>query len=409
MFLHVFRYRLLNLVRARWCVGWNLAFPILIATAFFFGFGSLLQNDPDALQVVPVALVAAEDSSAAADSAAANGKTALTGGDLTAGTAAGTASAFAGMVRSLGETGENQLFTVTEAADQAEAEQLLADGKVDGIYVDGAEPSLIVRENGMNQTILSEFLNEYTNNAAIMKQAAESNPAGVETAAKVLSQNLEFVTEKKFEGASDTSPFLQYFYALIGMACLYGSWITTSIVESSTANQSKRGARYECAPVPKWISILSGSLAGLIFVYGSVLVLIFYIRVILRVQIGSMLVPMLVTALLGAMSGVATGLFIGVVTGKNTGLKVGIPIMYSMLCCFLGGMMYGSMKQIIEVKAPLINRLNPAALIGDSLYTANTYGITARYYTDCLYLLAISAACAVISILLLRRRNYAAV
>ena len=57
MFLHVFRYRLLTLLRQKWSVGWNVVFPLVLATAFFLGFGNMIKDDPDAFSSIPVAYV----------------------------------------------------------------------------------------------------------------------------------------------------------------------------------------------------------------------------------------------------------------------------------------------------------------------------------------------------------------
>ena len=71
--------------------------------------------------------------------------------------------------------------------------------------------------------------------------------------------------------------------------------------------------------------------------------------------------------------------------------------------------MYSGMKQIIEVNAPFLNRINPAALISDCFYALNSYGIGERYYRDCLYMFIMSAVFLTVSAILLRRRNYASI
>ena len=45
----------------------------------------------------------------------------------------------------------------------------------------------------------------------------------------------------------------------------------------------------------------------------------------------------------------------------------------SIFCAFLAGLMIGSMKDIIEKHVPVINRVNPAALIADSFYCICVY------------------------------------
>ena len=100
---------------------------------------------------------------------------------------------------------------------------------------------------------------------------------------------------------------------------------------------------------------------------------------------------------------------IGVLCGKKEVLKVAVPLTFSMVCSFFGGLMYSGMKQVVETKAPVFNRINPAALISDSFYAVNNYGAGARFYTDCLYMLIISFIFLAVSVFFLRRRNYASI
>ena len=381
MFLHVFRYRLLTLLRQKWSVGWNVVFPLVLATAFFLGFGNMIKDDPDAFSSIPVAYVLNEESE----------------------------TAFGKLLKEYSKTGEDRLFDLKVSNNKDSAMKLLEDGKVDGIYIDGSEPKLIVKENGMNQTILSQFMNEYENYSNTMENVIKSDPAKAEAAGAVLSEDIDCLKEKTFNGSSDASPYLQYFFALIAMACLYGSWISTSLVESMSANQSEQGARYEAAPVPKWISIVSGALAGLVFVFAAVLILMLYIDFVLKIRLGNQALPMCFGALAGSLIGVTSGLMIGVLCGKNEALKVAVPLTFSMVCSFFGGLMYSGMKQIIEVNAPFLNRINPAALISDCFYALNSYGIGERYYRDCLYMFIMSAVFLTVSAILLRRRNYASI
>lgn len=381
MFLHVFRYRLLTLFRVKWCIGWNIAFPLVLATAFFLGFGNMIKDDPDAFSTVPVALV----------------------------TESGRGSEFGKIVEECSKNSKDQLFELTVSDKKDSAVQLLKDKKVDGVYIDGEDPVLIVRENGMEQTILSEFLSEYKNSVNTMQNVIKTDPSKAGEASEMLSKDMELLKEKTFNGNSNASPYLQYFYALIAMTCLYGSWISTSLVENISANQSDRGARYEVAPVSKTVSITSGALAGLLFVFSAVLILMGYINFVLGIRLGDQALPMAAAAFLGSLTGVTGGLMIGVLCGKKEVLKVAVPLTFSMVCSFFGGLMYSGMKQVVETKAPVFNRINPAALISDSFYAVNNYGAGARFYTDCLYMLIISFIFLAVSVFFLRRRNYASI
>ena len=68
--------------------------------------------------------------------------------------------------------------------------------------------------------------------------------------------------------------------------------------------------------------------------------------------------------------------------------------------------MNSSMKDTVEKHCPIINRINPAALISDAFYCINVYNDPARYYRNVLTLAVMSAALVFASFLLIRRNRY---
>ena len=89
-----------------------------------------------------------------------------------------------------------------------------------------------------------------------------------------------------------------------------------------------------------------------------------------------------------------------------TGIKVAVILAISMVCSFLAGLMNSNMKDLVEKHAPIINRINPAALISDAFYCINVYNDTARYYRNLVTLAVMSAAFVMASFLLIRRNRY---
>ena len=69
--------------------------------------------------------------------------------------------------------------------------------------------------------------------------------------------------------------------------------------------------------------------------------------------------------------------------------------------------MIGNMQQIVEVKAPWLNRINPAAVLADGLDELCTYGPGKAYAEDLSVLIVMSVVTMLISSLALRRKSYA--
>ena len=89
----------------------------------------------------------------------------------------------------------------------------------------------------------------------------------------------------------------------------------------------------------------------------------------------------------------SVGLFVGSLGKLSEGIKSCLFILaISMVCSFLAGLMNSNMKDLVEKHAPIINRINPAALISDAFYCINVYNDTARYYRNLVTLAVMSAA-----------------
>ena len=71
--------------------------------------------------------------------------------------------------------------------------------------------------------------------------------------------------------------------------------------------------------------------------------------------------------------------------------------------------MIGNMRIIIDRSAPIINKINPAALITDSFYCLSIYEGHTRYAQDLVSLLVLSFIFTGIGITLTRRTKYASI
>lgn len=65
-----------------------------------------------------------------------------------------------------------------------------------------------------------------------------------------------------------------------------------------------------------------------------------------------------------------------------------------------------SMKYVIDKNAPIINKINPAAMITDGFYALYYYNTLDRYWTNVISLLVFSAILIIISFFSLRRQKY---
>ena len=101
--------------------------------------------------------------------------------------------------------------------------------------------------------------------------------------------------------------------------------------------------------------------------FANTLILLTYMKYILRLEFAGSCAEMVPVLLVGSMIGVTMGIFITSIGKTKEGVKIGIMLAFSMTFSFLAGMMNVETKNLIDRHAPFINRINPAALISDVL------------------------------------------
>ena len=80
-----------------------------------------------------------------------------------------------------------------------------------------------------------------------------------------------------------------------------------------------------------------------------------------------------------------------------------------MVMSFLAGLMNADIKNVVDKNAPLINRINPAALISDAMYCINVYDAPERYAQDMLILAVMSVILIAGTFLIIRRERYVSI
>lgn len=379
MFFHLFRYKLKVLFREKDLLGWIFAFPIVLGTFFYLSFGTIMNNGENDFKPVPIAFVSESSSDAN----------------------------FAKVLEELGKKTENQLFQVTRT-DKSNAEELLKKGDIDGIIEDTAGISVIVSTKGLNQTIIKSFLDTYLKHRRVLQQIGSTNPEKLSAAMDILTKEISYNKETSV-GNSKMDNLSQYFFALIAMTCMYGAVIGRRCVEDIQANLSPLGARREISPAHKLTVIFADFCGAVVVDFASVVLLFFYLTAVLKVDFGTRIPYIILTAFAGSVIGVAMGTFIGSIGGISMNVKEALVSVISLGLSFLSGLMINNMKDIVEHTVPFINRINPAALITDCLYSLNMYQTFDRFYTD----IAIMGIIAVLfifgSYLLLRRNRYASI
>ncbi len=378
MYVHLLKYKLKQLFRDKELVGWIIAFPLALGTFFFMSFGNVMKSEEYKFEPIPVALAAEAENTEL--------KT---------------------VVEELSQENEEQLFTLIQT-DKENALQLLENGEIEGIIYDTVTPTMAVAKEGLNQSIIKSFLETYLKHIHMFEQIGSNHPEKMEEAIKLMSESISFNKEISFSNTKMDN-LSQYFFALIAMTCMYGSIIGRLCVQNIQANLSSLGARREVSPAHKLSVILADFTGSVLFNYMSVLLLFFYLTVILKIDFGNQIIYILITAFAGSVIGVSMGTFIGAIGKMSANVKDAIASAVSLILSFLSGLMIGNMKDIVEHTVPFLNRINPAALITDCLYSLNMYDNYNRFYINIGSMILIAVLFMFGSYMLLRRNRYASI
>lgn len=377
MFIHQYIYRLKYLTRVPVVMFWALIFPMLLGTLFKSTFGTSLSKR-EGFSVIPAAVVVEQD--------------------------AKDAKEFIAILKEISYSEDNKMFEITECT-VTEADQLLQDRKIDGYFTIGKSKTLTVAENGFNVSIMKQFLDEYLRTESFITDIAVNQPEHMQDAVAAISSSKDFIRTVSLSG-KQIDGTMQYYYALIAMVCLFGSYIGLYNAKDMQANQSAVAARRSVTPTKKSIIILADNLAALTLHFLQLVLVWLYLYKVLGINIGDQPGLFLLTCFVGSIIGVFMGQFIGAAfpVGENT--KQGICTSTSLIMCFFTGLMVGDMKYLVETNFPLLNRINPAALITDAFYSLTVYDDYSNFTRCIVTLIGISIVLVIGSVSLMRRQRY---
>lgn len=381
MYLKLFFYRLKAYLRNPSLYFWQLCFPFILGTLFFVAFGSQMNGSTEKMNPIPIALVNQDKNQ--------------------------SKEAFFQMIEMLegSEENSNAVLLVTHASME-EAKTLLEKKEIDAIITVDSSISLTVLKSGLNQTILKNIIDVYQRKEAIILEILENNPNNLSKALEQLEQNEDFLKEISF-GDTSPNPLIQYFYALVAMACLFCCYYGLTITNELQGNLSAIAARRCMTPSKKVTMLMLDFLAALCICFTGILLLFAYLIGVLKVDFGNQLLLTLFTSFIGCMFGLALGMFIGGIIKKNMQVKISICTAVSLFLSFLSGLMLNIMPDILETYCPIINRINPATLLADSFYCLSFYNNYKTFTSNLLILVVYTIVLCIANAWMLRRRKYA--
>lgn len=387
MFWNLYKYRLKVLLNEKVLLFWTGIFPIILGTFFYMAFSDISEKSEN-ISTIDVGISSEESEGNIEEIVKSD-------------------NAFLSFIDSMIDEG---YFSV-DYYDYDTAKKKLVDEDIDGILLvkateKGVSSSLVFSNSGMNQTILKYIINTYNQGMMVAEDTAMNAPERLEAVLAEIYSN-ETVNKNISAAEGDMDPYNQYYFALFAMTCMFGASFGMINTEHCQADQSPVGTRRSVSPTKKMIMVISEYFAAVTITELLFGVLLVYITAVLGVNLGNKYGLILLASFMASLLGVALGYFFGVVVKGKQSLKDGIMMASILFLNFLAGLMMGNMKYIIEKSCPIINRINPAAIISDCFYSICVYN-DMNLYIRCIMSMGIwTVIFAVCSINILRREKYA--
>ncbi len=376
MSFDLYKTRLKCLFRNKEAMFWSYMFPIFLATCFFFGFNNFWKVE--SFETISIAY----DGEGVSE------------------------DQFKQLISTI-KIGDKAMFDITYC-DKTKAKELLDKDEIDAYIVGSVKPALFVKKNGLNETIIKSFLDQYRQKAVAINNILTENPnAGYEGLLNDAMQTETFVEEKQNEKKPDS--LLIYFYSLMAYTCIFAANWGLDEVINIQANLSGRGARVSVSPIRKMKLFLCNLMAAFTAHIGSLLLLFLYMYYGMKINFGNNLLYLFGICLLGSIAGLAMGATVGVWVKKKAEVKEAILLLIVLGGGFLSGMMVADIKYLVAEKFPLLGYINPVNLVTDAMYSLYYFDTYERFYLNAGILCIITVLLGVASYIGIRRKNYASI
>lgn len=395
MFFNIFINRMKINMRNKETIGWSLLFSLALGTLFYCAFNSIYKNAVNT--VVRTAVVLDAESTVFGDMSEMLNTLQYDDGTK---------------ILDIVETDYENALLLLENEDEEVAVKGIIDFRnmedirliLPGTEKENGE---IGASGGISESILSSIVSVFRQYSLIISETVKNNPKGLGEVLKNLeNETNELIANKSISGGNK-DPYVSYFYSLITMMAMMAVMAGGAVVERGQADQSPEGARTEVSAVNKVVYEIAGLLAAIVVQVSITMIGLCYLVFGLKINFGGDVSYVFLTAALATVLGVSMGFFIYQFSAISKKVREGIVSIIIIGGGFLSGLMIANMKTLVEMKCPIINRINPSAVITDAFYALNMYGVGERYYRSLIYIISLTVVFIASGLILSRRKSYA--
>lgn len=362
MFVHSFKNTFKVLLRQRAMLFWALLFPIVLGIFFKLAFGNITENSKFKTIDVAVNETLMQDEY---------------------------------FKSFMNDMEKEKYFKVVES----DSEDILNKNEDVKAYIHSMD-KIYTKKSGISETIVETIMNAYTQKVSMITKIMNKNPTADIGKILGVEDHIQDISRKNMD------PVNVFFYTLLGMTTIYGYMWGLFVSFQYEANLSTNAKRNAVSPTKKSTMLSASVLVSWIINFLITVIFIAYLKYGLKVEFGDRMGLVIAMAGLSSLCGVTLGILIGVSNKKSLDTKIGIGIALTMLMAFLAGMMVPEIKVLIAENIPIINKINPIAVVTDAVYSLYYYDSLRRFNYDMLNLLAITVFFIVASLFLMRGKEY---
>lgn len=409
MFSHLLAYMPKFMYKNREGALFGILFPFAFGLVYLFIFTGLISG-ADQLETTPVAMVF-QGTSQEIDYAKQSLEAVAVPGQLDAN----------GELVPL-ETGEETPLMVYLELDSLEEGQLLAEqakskatilvdnreGKMD-LAVEIAPAAVNDFSSSIVYSALSSFSQIYGGISSSYATVVDSDQpleslALVNNRVAELENEVDYIVDSNRE--KGTSSYSIFFYAALAYLCMFFMSVGTNMITDNEAFSSPQALRASVSPVPKsrrfMASFISWGIPCLLIIYA--VVALYYWN---DIPLGNHWLRLIILLTLGLIVGLLFGTALASLLKSNTTVLSAVSIGLPLVMGAFSGLMSAEIKQAVNESIPWLNKINPVSLINDGIYYLNNYPTFDQYNQNIMILIAYIIILLAITLIGLRRTDYA--
>ncbi|MDO5732875.1 MAG: ABC transporter permease [Eubacteriales bacterium] len=202
------------------------------------------------------------------------------------------------------------------------------------------------------------------------------------------------------------NPLILIFINILALFSFYSYFGGIALCSMVQANLSTFGQRLSLSPISKFEMISALSLAASVVNLINNLILILYIQFVLQKPVISNPFASLAILLFANFIGLSFGILVGTIAKVSENAKIMIGVSILMILSTLSGATYPALRIMIRTHAPILEKLNPVAVIFKAYAEANQPGSVAGAPPALFLLAGIGVIVFALSIQILNRRSF---